>query len=122
MRLITMFYLMVFSSALLLSGVLNSRQGTLPVLPGEKTRSLVFSASPDSIPVSGVNASVETPRAPAITEKDEKPDEPPFLLTFSFTSILQWVFALPSRNLSLHSEPALSAQHDIWLVVRSLRI
>ena len=122
MRFIAMFYLMVFSSALLLSGILNHQRSPLP-LDEREAQSLVFSTSADSIPVSGLNASAEAnENPPEVSEQDDRPDMSPFLFSFNFTSILQWVFGLTTQRISVNAEPALSVQHNIWLSVRSLRI
>jgi len=124
MRLIAMFYLLVFSSALLLSGVFDSQRSAFPVSK-EKKDALVFASSPDSIPVSGVNASAETnPSASEITDQDDKSatDLAPYIFSFTFTPVIQWFFGLTSKKLSLRAEPATATHSNIWLSIRNLRI
>lgn len=123
MRLIAMFYLLVFSSALLLSGVFNGERSAFPISK-EKKGALVFSASRDSIPVSGVNASAEVnPSTAEITDQDEEPtDLAPYIFSFTFTPVIQWFFGLTSKNISLRPEPASATRSNIWLSIHNLRI
>lgn len=117
MRLIAMFYLTVFASALLVSGLFNSQR--IAPRAGE-AKSLVYAS--DSIPQVDVNPSIEPGEsAPEIPKN--KPAGNPLSFSFNFTSILQWILGLPAKSLSLNSEPAIvPVRQNIWLSAHNLRI
>lgn len=120
MRLIAMFYLTVFASALLVAGWLNSRQA-LPDSAG-KAPALVY-ASTDSVPSASVNPSLEPGESGPEVPKNNKPDGSPLSFSFNFTSILQWILGLSAKSISLNAKPVLQpASQNIWLSVHNLRI
>lgn len=115
-----MFYLMVFASALLVSGVLNSQQN----FPGAaaKAKTLVY-ASTDSVPSANVNPSIEPGESGPEVPKNNKPDSGPLSFSFNFTSILQWILGLSAKSIVLDARPSLQpATQNIWLSVHNLRI
>jgi hypothetical protein len=119
-----MFYLGVFMSALLLSGLLGGQPTLLRDSKGKPT-SMVFSTSPDSIHiVKGINVSAEPGSGSEdISEKDNKQDFIPLDFNFGFNSLLQWFFRLPLKNLSqTNIQSVTPTQQAIWLTIHSLRI
>jgi|GEM_PF-6050139 len=119
-----MFYLMVFTSALLLSGILGGQHSLLKSPKGKPT-SMVFATSPDSLHiVKGINVSAEPGSGSEdISEQDNKQDFIPLDFNFGFNSLLQWFFRLPLKNLSqANPQPASPAQQAIWLSIHNLRI
>ena len=123
-RLISMFYLTVFTSALLLSGVLGGQHGLLRGPKGKPT-AMVFATSPDSIHVvKGINVSAEPGSGSEdISKEDNKQDFIPLDFNFGFNSLLQWFFRLPLKNLSqANLQSATPTQQAIWLTIHNLRI
>lgn len=107
MRLISMFYLMVFASALLFSGIFNSQKEVLSMTKG---KSINVTAEPGS-------------DSEDVAEGDEKPGFSPFEFDFSFSSLLQWFFRLPVKNLSVKSHShTTTAGQPIWASIFSIRI
>ena len=123
-RLISMFYLAVFTSALLLSGILGGQHGLLGNSKGKPT-SMVFATSPDSIHVvKGINVSAEPGSGSEdINEQDNKHNFIPLDFNFGFNSLLQWFFRLPLKNLSQANPKSVTpTQQALWLTIHNLRI
>lgn len=120
MRLIAMFYLTVFASALLVSGLFSSQRVTSH--PVSKTKVLVYASSSDTLPGAGVTASMEEAEPGPEVPENDKQDGSPLFFSFNFTSILQWILGLPSKSISLNSQPTPPAGQSIWLSIHNLRI
>lgn len=121
MRLISMFYLAVFASALLLTGLMGSQKDILPM--AQKSTTVLFSSATDTVPpIKNIHVSAE-PNSEDATEGNKKHDLVPFEFDFSFSTLIQWFFKLPAKSLSeATSHPAAGTQKQIWLSVHNVRI
>lgn len=118
MKFISMFYLLVFTSALLLSGLLSSQQPTGNQANGKRAFIKSVADSTNSVK-----------QLPIITEPTEDSDEAdkgnhliPFDFNFNFNSLIQWFFKLPTQHLSYSTGQKNAPTQKRWLTNQDLRI
>lgn len=93
-----MFYLTVFISGLLLSGLFNIKQNSLSISQN-KNVTIIPTNSDSASFTSGVQISTEPiPGHEDLNKSDKRHQFSPFELDFTFHSLLQWFFRLPVKK------------------------